>query len=561
MRNIFITVLFFVCVYLIPLGSRPLAIPDEFRYSEIPREMIVNQDFISPRLLGLRYFEKPVFGYWLTAASFKIFGENNFALRLPVALCAGLTALLIALLVLQVLRDKRMAMVSALIYLSFGLVAGIGTFVVLDTQLTLFVTGCCTSMFLAILEPKFNRRRTALLLIAGAFAGLGFLTKGFVALAVPGLTAVGFLIWERRWKDFFILPWLPLLTFFAIIAPWAISIHRAEPDFWRYFVVVEHFQRFTSASSAQHEKEWWFFLPFIIVGALPSGLLLSPAIGCGKGVWKELLKQPLYKFAFLYLFLPLIFFSISDGKLVTYILPCFAPMAVLITGGIAAYFRSGGHHKSFDWVQNIWSWLLITASLSAGVFAGLWEHLPEKFVNELPLERHFFWMVMGVFLIYGITLWSSRHSIWKIRLTIFFAGIAIMPLCLSWFFRPIYKMPAQVFKQFQEELKFDSQKVRIVTTSTGMHAVAWVYKRSDINTFNTGELKYGHEDALKNGAHGLLVKDEELIEYLNQPEHEGLLILTSPRRVRKIYLVDNPPVQLKSAGWIATYYPPRRKEK
>ena len=76
----------FAVAYLAPLGMRPLFQPDEFRYAEIPREMLAGGDWIVPRLDGMRYFEKPVLGYWLTAASMAVFGENPFAARLPVAL-------------------------------------------------------------------------------------------------------------------------------------------------------------------------------------------------------------------------------------------------------------------------------------------------------------------------------------------------------------------------------------------------------------------------------------------------------------------------------------------
>ena len=85
----------FLLIYVLPLGSRPMVVPDESRYSEIPREMVASGDWVVPRLNGLRYFEKPVLGYWLVAASIKLFGENAFATRLPSALAAGLSALLV----------------------------------------------------------------------------------------------------------------------------------------------------------------------------------------------------------------------------------------------------------------------------------------------------------------------------------------------------------------------------------------------------------------------------------------------------------------------------------
>ena len=180
---------FFIVAYLLPLAGRPMVTPDEFRYAEIPREMIDRGDYVTPHLVNMRYFEKPVMGYWMTAGCFKVFGENAFALRLPAALGAGLAALLAALLIQQTLHDEKIAALAAMLYLTFGMAYGIGTFAVLDSQLTGFVTGVSCTAFLAAVEPRFTRRKAALLVICGFFAAFAFLTKGFLAFVVPALFA------------------------------------------------------------------------------------------------------------------------------------------------------------------------------------------------------------------------------------------------------------------------------------------------------------------------------------------------------------------------------------
>ena len=108
----------YLLVFIVPLQFRPLATADEARYAEIPREMLESGDWIVPHLNGLRYFEKPPLGYWLTALSMKAFGQTNFAVRFPSALCAGLTALLIGWLVRRQTRDTVWAVLSAIIYLT-----------------------------------------------------------------------------------------------------------------------------------------------------------------------------------------------------------------------------------------------------------------------------------------------------------------------------------------------------------------------------------------------------------------------------------------------------------
>merc|ERR1711965_646449 len=89
----------FIGIFIVPLGLRPMVMPDEGRYGVIPAEMIETGEWIVPHLMGVRYFEKPVLGYWMTAAAFLGFGENSFALRLPAALSTGLAAGMVLLFV------------------------------------------------------------------------------------------------------------------------------------------------------------------------------------------------------------------------------------------------------------------------------------------------------------------------------------------------------------------------------------------------------------------------------------------------------------------------------
>ena len=148
--------LFFV-LYILPLGVRSMVIPDEFRYAEIPREMLATGDFIVPHLDGLKYFEKPVFGYWVNALSMKIFGENRFAVRFPSALAAGLTALMVFI------TAKKFSGFNAGILSSVGLLTcfqffGIGVFNVLGSIFSMFVTGAIVLSFFAYMENKHKKK-------------------------------------------------------------------------------------------------------------------------------------------------------------------------------------------------------------------------------------------------------------------------------------------------------------------------------------------------------------------------------------------------------------------
>ena len=240
----------FLLLYLAPLGLRPIIIPDESRYAEIPREMIASGDWIVPHLNGLRYFEKPVLGYWINAASMLLFGENAFAIRFPSALAAGLSSLMLFFMVRRFVGRYSIGMLAAAVFLTCLEVLGVGTFSVLDTMLALFITGMMATSFFAHME-EMPRKKRALLAFSGVFCGLAFLTKGFIAVVMPLAVVVPFMVWERRGSDLFQTCWIPVVAAVLVSLPWAVMIHIREPDFWRFFFWNEHIRRFM-AGNAQH---------------------------------------------------------------------------------------------------------------------------------------------------------------------------------------------------------------------------------------------------------------------------------------------------------------------
>ena len=196
-----ILAVFFVLAYLAPLNLSGLWQPDETRYGEISREMVTSGDWIAPRLLGVRYFEKPVAGYWINNISQLAFGENNFSVRFGSAASTGLSAVLIFCLAMLLWRERQAAFASALVYLSMLLVAGIGTYSVLDPMLTLWMTASMVCSWLALRAGTRTGRAGAWILL-GLACGMGFLTKGFVALAIPVVAVLPVYVRERRFLGF-----------------------------------------------------------------------------------------------------------------------------------------------------------------------------------------------------------------------------------------------------------------------------------------------------------------------------------------------------------------------
>jgi 4-amino-4-deoxy-L-arabinose transferase len=327
-----IFVLFFL-TYIVPLGMRPMVMPDETRYAEISREMLDAGDWIVPKIDRLRYFEKPVLGDWFNATSQYLFGQNAFAVRLPSALATGFSALAIFLFVRRFAGGAQAGLLAAATFLTFLEVFAIGIFCVLDSVFSMFVTGSLVTFYFAWTA---SRKKYAFLALSGMFCGLAFMTKGFLAFVLPALVILPLAVWERRAKELPAFCWMPLAVAILVALPWSVAIYFKEPDFWHYFFFTEHIERFIAPDGDQHSEPFWFYVPILAGGALPWTPVFPLVVA---GLKKTQLKDPFFRFMLCWLVFPFLFFSACGGKLGTYILPCYPPLAILTAIGLLSIFR------------------------------------------------------------------------------------------------------------------------------------------------------------------------------------------------------------------------------
>jgi 4-amino-4-deoxy-L-arabinose transferase len=472
----------FLALYVAPLGIRPLLIPDETRYAEVAREMLVSGDWTAPRLNGLRYFEKPPLGYWLTAAAIEVFGENDFAIRLPSAMAAGLTALLLFVWVHKSSDDWETPFFAATIFLLSSEVLIVGTFCVLDSLLSLWVTAAIVAFFFAHREQKAGRRMW-LLALAGLACGLAFLTKGFLGLVLPAIVFVPFAVWQRRFKTFLKMAWVPLLVALLTALPWSILIYRREPDFWRYFFWVEHVERFLSSSGHQHSEPFWYYVPVLLGGALPWTPLLGPIVqGLRWANWRN----PMLRLAACWLAFPFLFFSVSSGKLGTYVLPCYPPLAFLIAAGVLKCLGEGDT-KGF----------ITGARVLLGVVGVSFVALLVSLIGAPGMSESvalWKWAIAaaGLFLCAALCRAALVETDMRRRLLLYSAAPVL--LLFSWHF--VSPAPFKAKKMPEAFLLSNAAKVPadsiLVTDNALTASVCWYYRRSDaFITGNTGEYAYG----------------------------------------------------------------------
>jgi len=334
-RSLWLLILAVVVIWFGNLEYRKLIKPDEGRYAEIPREMVVSGDWVTPRLNDLKYFEKPPLQYWATAVAYEVFGEQQWTSRLWAAL-TGLAGVLLAWFTGTRLFGREAGLYAALILGSSSLYALMAHVNTLDMGVTFFITLGIFSLLLAQKETATASRRNWMLLAWAAMA-LAVLSKGLMGVILPGAALFLYSVLNRDLRIWLRMHWVSgMLMFLLVAAPWFVLVMRANPEFFQFFFIHEHFERFTTKVHGRYQP-WHYFVPVLLFGMLPWTLLMADALlRTWRGSSAEARTFSAERFLLVWAVFIYFFFTISSSKLPSYLLPMFPALALLMGKQLAA---------------------------------------------------------------------------------------------------------------------------------------------------------------------------------------------------------------------------------
>ncbi|MDP2693314.1 MAG: glycosyltransferase family 39 protein [Gallionella sp.] len=321
-------------IWFANLEYRTLIKPDEGRYAEIPREMVVSGDWVTPRLNELKYFEKPPLQYWATATAYTLFGEHQWTSRLWAGL-TGFAGILLVWFAGLRLFGREAAGYAALLLSSsllYVLMAHINT---LDMGVTFFLTLGIVGLLLGQAQADKTKRRNWML-VAWAGLALAVLSKGLMGLVLPGAALFIYCVVQRDFGVLKRMHWLPgLAVFFVITVPWFVLVMKANPEFFERFFIYEHYTRFTTKTHGRYQP-WYYFIPILLAGALPWTVLMFDSMFRtlrSSGLPDKMFNTQ--RFLLIWAVFIYVFFSVSGSKLPSYLLPMFPALALLMGKRIA----------------------------------------------------------------------------------------------------------------------------------------------------------------------------------------------------------------------------------
>lgn len=413
-RTIFRDILILTCALvalLAPtLGLRAYGTPSEARYIEIPRQMVVTGDWVTPRQNGVKYFDKPPLFYWIEAAQIEVFGTGEFSGRFWTMM--SMVGICLMLYFAASAWYGRVSGFFAALALATSILGfALSRVVLLDAPVSLFLTSCLLSFLFAIRAPP-GRNRDAWLMAMYVSSALAVMTKGLIGILLPGLVIGSWIVLTANFKLLREVRLIPgALVFLALTAPWHILVGQKTPEFFDYYFIRQHFVRFLTAEYG-HAEPWWFYLPILAGGLLPWTFFLPQAFWeTARGAWTSRHSEAVPFFLVLWIVLFLVFFSTAESKLVSNILPVLPPIALILGRYLARNWQNGRDRYFRMGVAGlaICSGILVVAMLFA------WPSVTAKFPDAIAVRTE--WLVASAILagtsLFLLTMyWRGSSGAW-----------------------------------------------------------------------------------------------------------------------------------------------------
>ena len=419
-----------LCVcYFSHLGAIGFVGPDEPRYAWIARDMAETGDWVTPRLYGKPWFEKPPLLYWGAAICFKLFGVSEAAARLPSAISALLATLALAWLALRLYGAETARWLLLLLPTTVGMIGfshAAATDMPFSAMLTIAMV--CAAVVVGLTRnentPILPRTPWLALVLSGFFLGLAVLAKGPAAIILSGGAIFFWALFTKRWSDAFRLLHPAAIASFSLTAlPWYILCARRNPDFFRIFIIEHNFKRYLTPEF-QHIQPFWYYGPIILIAILPWSVILlligyDAVLSFRQSQWKE--SNSL--FLTLWTIFPLVFFSFSQSKLPGYVLPVLPPLSALATRSLVLTFQ-----RSLAAAR----WVAVAVAMLPMVPAGVFWYLaptPPVSIGLHPLVAKLLWAslcaLMGFFALI-LALWNRpRAAFFIVIVAVLFSVTAI----------------------------------------------------------------------------------------------------------------------------------------
>ena len=406
----------YVC-YFSHLGAFGFIGPDEPRYAWIARDMAETGDWVTPRLYGKPWFEKPVFYYWSAALCFKLFGVNETSARLPSAVCALLATLALAWLALRVGGWSTVRWVLLLLPSTVGMI-GFSHAASTDMPFSaaLSIAMVCAAVALEVVSsgklfPEGTHevqaavrqaKKTFYLSLAlfGFFLGIAVLAKGPAALILAGGAVFLWAASTKHWhKALRLFHPIAIATFFLTCLPWyGLCAHR-NPDFFRVFIIEHNFKRYLTPEF-QHNQPFWYYLPITIIALLPWLFWLAWFAVGEPSKSESSTERSQILFVTAWGVFPILFFSLSKSKLPGYILPAVLPLGFLLSVAVTRTLKS--RHGFGRFVLGL-TGLLLFVSPS-------WIFFSNAHVRGPLVSLYFIVAAVGGLIVIGAALLRQTHA-------------------------------------------------------------------------------------------------------------------------------------------------------